>query len=135
MIDESTIREIQEEAPGYTGPLFDETPRVTAARTRPFIWALLLLSAAVRTYEVVCAMTCHVHGDDVRVGDDPLGRTPLEAVVEEVIGELVDDGLLRPRGDGLFVLNASAKTRAITTACALNAQLPDHLLSDIAAEI
>lgn len=130
VIDESTIYNI-EDAPGYLGPLFDETPSATPGRIRPFIWAYLLLRGAVRRDEVVGALVAHVASDDLKVWDDPLDRTPLEALIDDELATLTMNGLLRVNGE-LYVLRPQGMAKAISLVCSLDAQLPDHLLQESA---
>ena len=128
MIDESTI-----EAPGGSVGLvtIDLQPQVTPARVRPFIWAYLLLRGAVRSCEVVGALTGQVSDGDIRTWSDPLDRTPLQATVEDVLAEMVVHGLLRVNHDDLYVLKSEAMAKAVSITCDLNAQLPDHLLMEL----
>jgi len=46
-----------EVAPGTLGLLYDETPQLTTAHIRPFIWAILLYRGAVKSHEIVGAVT------------------------------------------------------------------------------
>ena len=117
----------------------DIPPRITGARVRPFVDAILLFRGAVRCEEVVAALTPHVNPDDLRIyGEDqegapPLNSTGLEVCVIETLQELVDAGILRPRADDLYVVTTSsaAVARMISVAAATNSQLPDHLLNDL----
>ena len=125
--------ELHDDISGMVGELvwFDETPRVNPARVRPFIIAVLLLRGAVRSEEVIASMTAHVHPDDLKSWE--YESTQLELVVAIALGDLIRKRILRDRGDGLFVLDASPEaTRfAITATSALDAQLPDHLLQEV----
>ena len=79
-----------EVAPGTLGLLYDETPELTTADIRPFIWAILLYRGAVKKHEAVGAVTplCgHSElysgfSDDLDPEDD---RTRLEWLVDEVL--------------------------------------------------
>jgi hypothetical protein len=126
MIDETTLETC--DLGGCVGALlFDEHPRSTPGRVRPFVWAYLLLRGAVTRRECEQALTGHVHGADIRVMDDPLERTELQVVIDDVLATMVSSGLLRVNGD-LYVLKSEALGKTISTACQLDAQLPDHLL-------
>lgn len=127
MIDESTI-----EAPGGCVGLvtIDLQPHATPARVRPFVWAYLLLRGAVRSSEVEGALTGHVADGDIRAWSDPLDRTNLRVIIDDVLAEMVFEGLLRVNKD-LYVLKPEAITKAVSTTCQLNAQLPDHLLMEL----
>lgn len=137
MIDEDTLRRA-EDVPGYCGPLADDRPRVTHPRVRPFVWAIALVSTGVRREELLASMGHLFPTSDLRVGEvsDALGgnwdddRSRLELVVDEVLGEMVAEGLLRYREDGLYVLTLASLKKAISIVCTLNAQLPDHLLNE-----
>lgn len=127
MIDESTI-----EAPGGSVGFvtIDLQPHATPARVRPFIWAYLLLRGAVRSSEVEQALAGHVLDGDLRAWSDPLDRTNLRVIVDDVLAEMVFEGLLRVNQD-LYVLKPEAITKAVSMTCQLNAQLPDHLLMEL----
>lgn len=127
MIDESTIGVLG----GCLGTVsFAHNPRVTPGRVRPFIWAYLLLRGAVRRCEVVGALTGHIREEDILVDEDLLGRTNLEATVDDCLAAMVVAGQLRVNGD-LYVLKLEALGKAISLVTDLDAQLPDHLLSEI----
>ena len=136
MIDETTLN--LHEVPGSVGPLFDENPRVTPARVRPFIWAHLLLTGAVRRSEVATCLVPHIAREDQKVFEDLFDRTPLEAVIDDELLELVAEGLLRrnkerrtDEGEDLFVLTPEALVKATSLVCTINGQLPDHLLQEV----
>jgi hypothetical protein len=117
----------------------DIAPRITDARVRPFVDAILLFRGAVRCEEVVASLIPHVNPDDLRIyGEEQEGlpahdSTGLEVCVTETLQELVDVGILRHRADGLYVVTTSsaAVARMISVAAATNSQLPDHLLNDL----
>ena len=134
-IDESTIESCDLVGGCVGAVLIDNQPHATHGRIRPFIWAYLLLRGAVRANEVAGALSGHVSGDDIRVAavDIDETRTPLDAVIDSVLGEMVADGLLRlaRTDDGLYVLARAGTQQAVSLVCQLNGQLPDHLLNDI----
>ncbi|QNJ25894.1 hypothetical protein SynSYN20_01567 [Synechococcus sp. SYN20] len=128
MIDECTLQHLG----GCLGAVaFDDQPRVTPGRVRPFIWAYLLLRGAVRRHEVVGALSGHVRDEDIRVEDDPLDRSTLEVTVDDCLANLVLANVLRFNGD-LYVLKPEALARTVSLVTQLDAQLPDHLLHDLA---
>ena len=134
MIDESTIDSV-EDLGGCVGMVFlDHQPKATPARVRPFVWAYLLLRGAVRRHEVEGALVGHVAEDDLRIFDDPLERTRLAVVIDDVLATMVFEGLLRVN-EGLYVLRKEGITKAVSATCTLNAQLPDHLLMEIDGRI
>ena len=125
-----------EVAPGTVGLLYDETPELTTADIRPFIWAILLYRGAVKKYEAVGAVTplCgHSElysgwSDDLDPEDD---RTRLEWLVDEVLGDWTACGLLRysTKGD-LWVLNSSDRhlSEVIKVVAGTNGSLPQHYI-------
>jgi hypothetical protein len=123
-------------APGTLGLLFDETPRLTTADVRPFVWAILLYRGAVRAHEVVGALTpicAHAElysGWSEDLDDD---RTRLEFLVDEVLGDMTANGLLRysTKAD-LWVLEAGENKRHLPTiikaVAGIDGSLPKHLI-------
>lgn len=127
MIDECTLESLG----GCLGAVaFDDNPRVTPGRVRPFIWAYLLLRGAVRRSEVEQALTGHVREEDIRIDDDVLDRTALEATIDDCLASMVLANVLRVNGD-LYVLKPEALSRTVSLVTQLDAQLPDHLLADL----
>lgn len=129
-IEESEI------APGTLGLLFDETPEMTTADVRPFIWAILLYRGAIRTSEAVGAITplCgHSElysgwSDDLDLEDS---RTRLEWLVQEVLGDMTAEGLLRfSSSQDLWVLNSSDKhlPTVVKAVAGINGSLPAHYI-------
>ena len=134
MVDESAINAC--EVGGCVGlVVIDDQPHATPGRIRPFVWSYLLLRGAVRRCEVSGALTGHVSGDDIRITAEDAGddRTPLDLIIDTVLGEMVHQGLLRlaSHDDDLFVLATAGMRQAVSLVCSLNAQLPDHLLSEV----
>lgn len=139
MIDEDSLRRA-EEVPGYCGPLADDRPRVTHPRARAMLWAILLWRGGVRREEMLASMGHLCPTSDTRIGEEAVfdalngvwddDRSRLELVTDEVLGEAVAEGLLRYRSDGLYVLTLASLQKAIAVTCTLNAQLPDHLLTE-----
>jgi hypothetical protein len=126
-------------APGTLGLLFDETPRLTTADVRPFVWAILLYRGAVRAHEVVGALTpicAHAElysGWSEDLDDD---RTRLEFLVDEVLGDMTANGLLRysTKAD-LWVLEAGENKRHLPTiikaVAGIDGSLPKHLIMEL----
>ena len=133
MIDQATISSQEE----LSGLLFDEYPVVTISRVRPFVASLLLLRGAVRCCEVAACLSSHVQREDILVGGCPEtffdheNITRLESIVNQTLAEYVADGLIRFRDDGLYVVTPKGLQKLVAWTCALNAQLPDHLLNEI----
>ena len=127
-----------EVAPGVLGLLYDETPELTTADIRPFLWAILLYRGAVKRHEVIGSVTplCgHSElysgfSDDLDPDDD---RTRLEWLVDEVLGDWTASGLLRysTKAD-LWVLNSSNKhlPQVINAVSGTNGSLPAHYIME-----
>ena len=113
--------------------LFDESPKLTSARVRPFVWSILLLRGAVRPAEVVASIAPHANQDDLRSWDEDMSE--LEGIVWSPLHKMVADGVLRAseKSAELFVLDStfSATGRAISVTSTLDAQLPDHMLAEM----
>ena len=114
--------------------LFEESPRLNPARVRPFVWAILLLRGAVRPSEVVASIAPHANEEDLRSWDEDM--TELESCVWQTLQKMVKDGDLRvsEKSEELFVLDSthSAARKAISATSTLDAQLPDHMLAEMA---
>lgn len=124
-----------EVAPGSLGLLFDETPELTTADVRPFVWAILLYRGAIRTHEAVGAITPLCGSSELFAGwSDDLdledSRTRLEWLVQEVLGDMVAEGLLRIGVEDLWVLNSSDKhlPTVIKAVAGINGSLPAHYI-------
>lgn len=132
-----TIEEA-EVAPGTLGLLYDDTPQLTTADVRPFVWAVLLFRGAVKRHEVVGAITPMCAHAELYSGfseflDDEDDRTRLEWLVDEVLGDMVASGLLRysMKAD-LWVLNSSDKhlPEVIKAVAGINGSLPHSYIAE-----
>ena len=132
-----TIEEA-EVAPGTLGLLYDDTPQLTTADVRPFVWAVLLFRGAVKRHEVVGAITPMCAHSELYSGfseflDDQDDRTRLEWLVDEVLGDMVASGLLRysMKAD-LWVLNSSDKhlPDVIKAVAGINGSLPHSYIAE-----
>lgn len=134
-----------EMAPGTVGMLFDDTPLLTVAHVRAFIWPVLLYRGAIRPHEAIAAIAAVCSTEDMKTGAwDPLegdysDRTRVEILVDEVLGEMVGEGLLRYNEEqDLWVLTLGANRQnvpeVINVVTALNGMMPVHLLADLAAD-
>ena len=129
-------------APGVLGLLMDETPRLTTADVKPFVWAILLYRGAVRAHEVVGALTpiC-AHAELYSGWSDDLDddRTRLEWLVDEVLGDMTAQAILRysTKGD-LWVLEAGENKRHLPTiikaVAGIDGSLPKHLVMSMELE-
>ena len=131
-----TIEEA-EVAPGTLGLLYDDTPSLTTADVRPFVWAVLLFRGAVKRHEVVGAITPLCAHSELYSGfseflDEADDRTRLEWLVDEVLGDMVASGLLRysMKAD-LWVLNSSDKhlSEIIKAVAGINGSLPHSYIA------
>ena len=122
--------------PGTLGLLYDETPVMTTADIRPFVWAILLYRGAVRTSEVVGAVTPLCGHSELYSGwsedlDLEDSRTRLEWLIQEVLGDMTAEGLLRfsTKGD-IWVLNSSDQflPTVIKAVAGINGSLPSHYI-------
>lgn len=125
-----------EVAPGVLGLLYDETPELTTADVRPFVWAILLYRGAVRSHEVIGALTPICAHSELYSGwsddlDPEDNRTRLEWLVGEVLGDMTASGLLRysTKGD-LWVLNSNDRhlPEVIKAVAGINGSLPQHYI-------
>ena len=123
-------------APGTIGLLYDETPSLTLADVRPFIWAILLYRKGIRAGEAVGAITPLCAHNELYSGwSDELdiedNRTRLETLVEEVLGDMTAEGLLRyDTEEDLWVLNSSDRhlPTVIKAVAGINGSLPAHYI-------
>lgn len=132
-------------APGTTGLLFDDTPVLTHAHVRAFVWPILLYRGAVRPHEVVGAIAPVCSTEDLKTGAwDPLlgdysDRSRVELLVDEILGEMIAEGVCRYNEEqDIWVLTLGANRQnvphVINVVTALNSAMPHHLLADLAAE-
>ena len=128
--------ELAEVAPGTVGLLIDETPELTHADIRPFLWAVLLYRGAVASYEIVAAVAPLCGLDDLKSGfegqDDDDHRTRLEWLVDEVLGDMTASGILRyNESKDIWTLQLGGNHRnlpeIIKAVAGVNGSLPDHL--------
>ena len=134
-----------EMAPGYVGLLFDDTPLLTIAHVRAFVWPILLYRGAVRAHEVVGAISAVCSTEDLKTGawdaleGDYSDRSRVEILVDEVLGEMIADGTCRYNEDqDIWVLtlghNRINVHKVINVVTALDAALPHHLLADMSMD-
>lgn len=123
---------------GCVGALIDDLPMLTTAHVRPYIVAILLHRGAVRPCEAIASISPHCRISDLRTGEwDPLDEewcetTRLEKLVNEVLGELVCEGIVRYNDDqDLWVLTSNQLSTLIAWVSSLGARLPQHVLLDI----
>lgn len=131
-------------APGTTGILFDETPKLTTASVRPFVWAILLYRGAVHSWEVVNAISAVCNQEDLKVAnfdeaDEGEEHSWVEVCVNTVLAEMLVEGLLRyNERDDLWVLRVGENRKNVPTVIAavstLNAEMPKHFLLDMSVE-
>ena len=131
---------------GSVGPFIDDRPLLTHARIKPYVVAILMHRGAVRSCEVVSALIPHCAEVDTKIGmwDGVEGyenenRPRVDILVEEVLGEMVFEGILRYNETcDLWVLSLGAKRqnlpRIINWMSAMGGQLPPHLLIEMSRD-
>ena len=125
-----------EVAPGTLGLLYDETPELTTADIRPFAWAILLYRGAVKSHEIIGAVTPICGHSELYAGwsddlDPTDNRTRLEWLVGEVLGDWTAQGILRYSMEAdLWVLNSSDRhlPEVIKVVAGTNGSLPQHYI-------
>jgi hypothetical protein len=127
--------------PGAVGALVDEVPMLTTGHVKPYIIASLLHRGAVKSHEVLAAITPHCCMDDLKVGGwDPLDNdycegTRLEKLVDKVLDEFVTQKLVRyNEKQDLWVLIPDNLSTVISWVAALGAPIPQHLLSEMSRQ-
>lgn len=130
-----------EMCPGITGLLIDETPPLSTAHVRPFVWAVLLYRGATTVHEVIHAVSAICSTEDLKIAnwddaDEDETRSWAEVCVEEVLGEMIAEGLCRYNEEkDLWVLDVGANKRNVPAVIAavstLNARMPKHFLLDM----
>ena len=127
-----------EMAPGTVGVLVEDTPRLNTAHVRPFVWAILLYRGAVHSWEVVNALSAVCGVDNMRTPDDcdlDEERTHAEICTDEVLGEMVLEGLLEYSEEkDIWVLRYSAPSvpAVITAVAGVDGTMPKHYLLEMA---
>lgn len=132
---------LDEVAPGACGLLIDETPVLLAAHVRPYVIAILLHRGAVRRDEVAASLISHCSISDLKVGewdpfeDDYCESTRLEALIDEVLGDFVSEGILRYNEEqDLWVLIGEKISTIISWVASMGAKLPNHLTMEMSRQ-
>ena len=128
-----------QEIPGHLGPLLDDTPTLNQSHVRAFVWPILLFRGAVRQSEIIASLTSVCLVDDLKLGfysEDHDDKTRAEILVDEVLGEMTIEGLLRyNEKEDIWVLDLGKNkvnlAKLIGVACSLNASLPNHILIEL----
>ena len=124
------------EAPGTVGLLFDETPALTHADIKPFVWAILLARGAVRPSEVLACVTPICSVEDLKSGfseeieDD---RSRAEWLVDEILGDMTASNMLEyNQSKDIWTLrrgeNDRNLPRVITAVAGVDGSLPKHFI-------
>ena len=125
-----------EMAPGTTGALIDDTPKLTTATVRPFVWSILMFRTGVKSWEVVNALSAVCSVEDMKVHDeDEEERTWAEICVDTVIAEMVIEGLLDYNDEeDMWVLRYSPQVlpTVIKAVAGVNGRMPQHFLLEMA---
>ena len=124
--------------PGTIGLLIDETPALTTATVRPFVWSALLYRGAVRPTEVVHMLSVVCSAEDLKEANwedahEDETRSWAEYCVETVLGEMLAEGLCRYNSaKDIWVLDVGQNKRnvpaVISAVSTLNAEMPKHFL-------
>ena len=124
--------------PGTVGLLIDETPALTTAIVRPFVWSALLYRGAVRPHEVVHMLSVMCSPEDLKEAnwdgaEFDEERSWAEYCVEVVLAEFLAEGLCRYNGDkDIWVLDVGENRKnvpvVIGAVATLNAEMPKHFL-------
>jgi hypothetical protein len=138
-MEEKTL--VREETSGGVGLLIDETPLMTTANVRPYAIAILLHRGAIGSAELIASLVPHCRISDLKDGEwDPLDEewcegTRLEKLVDEVLGELTSEGIVRYNETlDLWVLTANDISKIISWVAALGARIPQHLLLELSRD-
>ena len=86
-------------APSCVGLLHDNTPELTTADVRPFVWSILLYRGEIQSHQAVAAVSAvcphaDLYGQWSEYCDLYDDRTKVQFLVDEVLGEMVSSGLL-----------------------------------------
>ena len=131
---------------GSVGPFIDDRPLLTHARIKPYIIAILLHRGAVRFSEITGAIMPHCSDVDTKVGMwdgienyEMEDRCRLEVLIDEVLGEMVSQKILRyNENSDLWVLslgvNRQNLPKIINWIAAVGGQMPHHLLLDMSSD-
>ena len=113
----------------------------SVASVKPFVWAILLYRGAVKSHEIVGALTPVCAHSELYSGwsddlDPEDARTRLEWLVDEVLGDMTAKGLLRYSTlADLWVLSAGENKRNLPTiikaVAGIDGSLPKHLIMDM----
>jgi len=121
---------------GAIGVFIDDLPPITHANVRPFIISVLMRRGAVQFSEVVNTLVPHCPVDDLRLDDDSEDKTRLEKIVEEVLGEMVSEKIVRYNEcRDHWVLSPGENNqnvpKIISWASVLGAQIPHHFTQEM----
>jgi hypothetical protein len=123
---------------GMVGALVDDIPPLLTAHIRPYVVAILLHRGAVRSGEVIACLIPHCSSDDIREGawDEMIGdyreAGKVDELVDEILGEMTSEGLLRYSEElDLWILTPAATRKAISWAAETNGKMPNHLLMEL----
>jgi hypothetical protein len=125
-------------APGTTGALMEDQPKLTTAHVRPFVWATLMYRTGVHSWEVVNALSAICSTQDTKIDDfDEDERTWLEICVDTALAEMVIEGLLRyneKKDVWVLAYSPSNVPTVIKAVSGVNGSMPKHFLLEMAQE-
>lgn len=123
--------------PGTVGVLIEDTPKLTTAHVRPFIWSILLYRGAVHSWEVVNALSAVCGVDNMRISDDygdDEERTQAQICTDIALAEMVMENLLEYNEEkDIWVLRYSAPAvpAVIKAVAGVNGSMPKHFLLEM----
>lgn len=124
-----------EMCPGTVGALIEDTPRITTAHIRPFVWSILLFRGAVHSWEVVNAVSAVCSVEDMKLWDEEDDdRTWLEVCVDTVLAEMLIESLLDYNEEkDIWVLrySDSAVPKVIKAVAGINGSMPQHFMLEM----
>ena len=133
-IDEAEI------APGTVGVFFDDTPQLTHATVRPFVWSILMARGAVRPSEILACLTPICSLEDLKSGfseEIEDNRNRAEWLIDEVLGDWTAARLLEYNEDkDIWTLRYSAKAlpEVIKAVAGVTGRMPQHFLLEMESQ-
>ena len=125
-------------APGTTGVLVEDVPKLTTAIVRPFVWSILMFRTGVQSWEVVNSLSAVCSVEDMKIHDeDEDDRTWAEICVDTVLAEMLVEGLLRYNEEkDTWVLDYAPENvpTVIKAVSGVNGSMPKNFLLDMAIE-
>lgn len=134
---------LSDSLPAYPSVLVDDIPLIQTFHVRPYVISILLHRGAVRNREVIQCLLPHCRQNDLKTGAwDPIDedwcdedRTRLEKITDEVLGELVSEGMVDYEEESdLWILSSRQIPKVIAWISALGAAMPKHVLFELSRD-